>query len=88
LNGAKHVRIHGESVYVRARIQAIGAFSAHADQPQLLHWLKAIKHGPKEVVLVHGEIDRMRGLKQAIQRDLHIPVTIPETGDEVAVPLV
>lgn len=85
LSGSKHVRIHGEHVYVRARIQAIGAFSAHADQPRLLAWLKGIDHGPKQVALVHGELDQMETLERSIERELHLPVTIPKPGETIQV---
>ncbi len=87
LGGAKHVRIHGEPIFVRAQVKAIGAFSAHADQAQLIHWLKGIKHPPQQIALVHGEINRMRGLKHALEDDFRVPVVIPQTGDELTVPL-
>lgn len=80
LDGAKRVTIHGEEIFVRAKVQAIGAFSAHADQPHLLTWLRKIDHQPRAVALVHGEPDRMRGLADAIEHELHIPTLIPKRG--------
>lgn len=85
LSGAKHVRIHGEQIFVRAQIKAIGAFSAHADQPRLLAWLKAIDHAPKQIALVHGELDQMRALSHLISQDLHAPVALPKIGESVEV---
>lgn len=84
LSGQKHVSIHGDHVFVRARIRAIGAFSAHADQAQLLRWLKGFQEKPRRIALVHGEIDRMRGLARAIEDQLAIDVIEPTTGQKVA----
>lgn len=85
LTGAKHVTIHGDDVFVRANVRAIGAFSAHADQPRLLHWLKGFADRPSRVALVHGEEDRMTGLASAIDRELRIPALIPKLGETIAV---
>lgn len=88
LSGAKRVRIHNEDIFVRARVRAIGAFSAHADQRQLLTWLKGIDRRPHEIALVHGELDRMRGLQAAITRELRIETVIPKLGQTITVPKV
>lgn len=87
LSGARRVHIHHEQIFVRARVKAIGAFSAHADQPHLLGWLRAIDHQPRLVALVHGEPDRMRGLATAITHDLHLETVIPKVGQILTVPL-
>ncbi|MBI4175546.1 MBL fold metallo-hydrolase [Candidatus Berkelbacteria bacterium] len=87
LQGAKHIRIHGSPVFVRARVQAIGAFSAHADQEKLLQWLNGFDHQPHQVALVHGETDRMRGLQSAIEHHLRIPTLIPSSGQTLTIPL-
>ncbi len=54
IDGAKEVRIFGETMPVRAHIHTINGFSAHADQSELLDW-----HGrtgaPAQTFLVHGE---------------------------------
>jgi metallo-beta-lactamase family protein len=85
IGGAKRVRIHHENIFVAATIKAIGAFSAHADMPQLLSWLKGIGQLPQEVALVHGEPDRMQGLSTAIHRELHLPVSMPRHGETLTV---
>ena len=43
LEGAKKVRILGEEVLVKCRVKAIGGYSAHADQPTLLKWVKGAR---------------------------------------------
>ncbi len=66
VDGAKHVRIHGRDVEVRAQIHTIGGLSAHADQRDLGRWYSGIKDSPP-VMLVHGEADAQK----ALASDLH-----------------
>jgi metallo-beta-lactamase family protein len=55
LDGAKEVKMMGSTFVVRARIERIHAFSAHADRDELVGWLKAFKTPPETVHLIHGE---------------------------------
>ena len=58
IDGARHVRILGEDIPVRAHIHTINGFSAHADQAALLAWHKATQAG--RTFLVHGEENSMQ----------------------------
>ena len=64
--GQKKVRIHGDEVDVRARIRSIDSYSAHADQDELIAWVKARLPVKKNVFLTHGSdesrIDMARAL--------------------------
>jgi metallo-beta-lactamase family protein len=53
--GAPEVRIHGESVPVRARIVMLEGLSAHADRADLLRWLRGFRRPPAATSVVHGE---------------------------------
>ena len=55
LDGVKEIRMMGRLFDVKAEIQRIGSFSAHADQNGLTQWLQAFKPKPDKVFLVHGE---------------------------------
>ena len=58
IDGAKHVRLFGDEIPVRAKIYTIGGFSAHADQAELLEWHSRTYAG--RTVLVHGDEGVMR----------------------------
>ena len=53
VEGVKSVRIHGDTIEVRARVATINGFSSHADRDDLLDWLAGT--GDARVFLVHGE---------------------------------
>ena len=55
LDGAKKVRILGRWYPVRARVEQLQGFSAHADREELLTWLKACDQPPRHVFVTHGE---------------------------------
>jgi len=83
LDGEESIKILGEDVPVRARIRAIGGYSAHADQPALLRWLHPMRTTLKKVFLVHGEEDQMGALSAKIRDNLAIDTEIPSLGEEV-----
>jgi len=58
VDGAKHIRLWGETMQVNACVHTIGGLSAHADQQGLMDWYRHFENHPK-VVLVHGEPDAM-----------------------------
>lgn len=64
LAGEKAVRIHGEEVAVKAQIRAIGNYSAHADQKELVAWVQARLPVAAGIFLSHGE-DRARSALRA-----------------------
>ncbi|MDD2806969.1 MAG: MBL fold metallo-hydrolase [Patescibacteria group bacterium] len=81
LDGARSVDIRHQRISVKAKITAIGAYSAHADQPKLLHWVKQIsKPKPKQVFLVHGEYKATLMVADGLKQKLNIKAVVPEYG--------
>ncbi|MFI5000158.1 MAG: MBL fold metallo-hydrolase RNA specificity domain-containing protein [Reyranellales bacterium] len=64
--GAKHVRIHGEEVRVKARIRSIDAYSGHADRDELVDWARPMLAELGTALLVHGEQHSIDGLADAL----------------------
>lgn len=62
-SGKKRVTIGGKSTAVRAQVHSLSGYSAHADQADLLRFVRGIRRGAKEVVLVHGEAGAKRALR-------------------------
>ncbi len=83
--GAHTVEIHGEHIPVRAKIIAIGALSAHADQQKLLDWIGHADKVPKTVYCVHGEAHAATELAHRIRDRFHISAFVPEYGESVEV---
>jgi metallo-beta-lactamase family protein len=56
VDGERMVRILGEEHPVRARIATIDGYSAHADQSELLEWMRSYDRSRLDrVFVVHGE---------------------------------
>lgn len=83
LDGAEEIRIHGETVPVRAHVERIEEFSQHADYAETLEWLSHFRKPPKHTHLVHGEPAAASALKNHIANRYHWQVSVAERGDEV-----
>lgn len=85
LEGAKTVRIFGEEVPVRCQIRTITAYSAHADQPRLLAWLKPRSETLKKVFVVQGEEGSSEVLAAKIRDELAIGSHVPKKNEEIVI---
>lgn len=83
LEGAKTVVVDGETVSVGAKVRAIGAYSAHADQPKLIHWLQTSPSKPR-LYLTHGELEQAQSLARNLG-ELGYQVTVPQHGQSVEI---
>jgi metallo-beta-lactamase family protein len=83
VEGAKNVNIFGEETVVRAQLWTVNGFSAHADQPILINWLK--KADAKKIFLVHGEKESLEGFKEAIEKKLAIDAHVAVWKESVTV---
>lgn len=82
IEGAKTVSLFGEEISVRCRVKNIAGYSAHADQAQLLQWLKPQHETIQKVFLVQGEADASAALAIKIRDELALAVEMPEVGRE------
>lgn len=85
LDGKKTVRIQGESVRVRAKIEQIESYSGHADGTELKEWLLDRRPITKNIFLVHGEQNAAMAMRKTLinaglDRD---KILIPSIDDEV-----
>ena len=75
--GQKDVVLFGEAVHVNAEIYNLEGFSGHADKEGLLGWLSGFQVKPKQLFLVHGELDSKEALAASIKEKLgYDPVVV------------
>ncbi len=77
VDGARQVRIYGEEIRVRATIHTIGGLSAHADQADLIDWLKHFRAMPEKIFVMHGEPQNAAALLMAIEQQLNWHAIVP-----------
>jgi metallo-beta-lactamase family protein len=82
--GAASLRIHGADVPVRARIETIDGFSAHADRTEILAWLAHFRAPPRHTWVVHGEPGAASALAREIGSSLGWEASVAADGEEVA----
>lgn len=84
--GARELRMFGQMIPVRARIERIDALSAHADAAETLRWLAGFERPPGVTYLVHGEPAAAAALADAIRARYGWKVEIARDGETVALP--
>jgi metallo-beta-lactamase family protein len=73
--GATQVKIDGQVRDVRCQVRSISGFSAHADESELLDWLRGFTDGkrradpgwPRTVFIVHGDPEAQAALEPKVQ---------------------
>ena len=74
------LKIHGEDIPLRARVEVLDGYSAHADRTELTTWLDAVRAtspAMRGVYLVHGEPGPQDALAEQL-REHGYQVTCPE----------
>jgi metallo-beta-lactamase family protein len=73
------LRILGEEVPLRARVEVLNGYSAHADRTELTRWLDAVCVSQKApTYLVHGEPPAQEALGDRLRQkgyDIHVPAS-------------
>ncbi len=75
------VPIFGEPRRLRAEVAKLNELSGHADQRELLEWIKPMAKTLKKIFLVHGEPAQSQALAKAIQSQYGVETVIPERGE-------
>jgi metallo-beta-lactamase family protein len=85
LNGEREVKIMGQWVPVRCRIERIGSFSAHADWKEILRWLEGMPAAPRQTFLTHGEPAAANAMAAHIKARLGWNASVPVYGERFEV---
>jgi len=77
------LRILGDDVALRARVEILNGYSAHADRTELARWIDAVRatsKGVPPVWLVHGESPAQEAFSERLRQQGY-RVAIPARGD-------
>jgi len=83
LDGAREIRLLGQIHPVRAHIEKIDGFSAHADCDGLLAWLDDIHVPPRCVFVTHGEEKAATSFAKIMNEKTGWTVKVPQYKDTV-----
>ncbi len=83
VDGAKYIRLWGETIRVAAKVHTVGGISAHADQDGLCRWYANFDNHPP-VYLVHGEPAAAKLLAEKLKTKFDAPVSIATHFDRIA----
>jgi len=81
--GREEIKIHGRMVPVKAHIETISGFSAHADYREILAWLMGFNRPPLNTFIVHGEPEASEAMRAHIQKQLGWKASIPAMGESI-----
>ena len=65
-----YVAFDGQRYPIHARIHTIGGYSAHADQQNLVNFVRRMRHRPHTVRLVHGDAEAKQALADRLQQTI------------------
>ncbi len=81
VEGAKRVRLFGETVNVAAQILQLPGVSGHADVKGLMAWAKAVS-GVRKFFVIHGDAPSADSFTQKLREDLGADAYAPYSGAE------
>ena len=82
LDGADFVHMMGAKIAVKAEIDHIEGFSAHADAEELLLWADGFEKKPRKMFVVHGEVGASLALARRLKSRGHNPY-VPKIGETI-----
>lgn len=75
------LRILGDEVELKARVEVINALSAHADREGLSHWLEEVKDNVRYAFAVHGEEEKVSAMADLMKEHGIANVFAPMPGE-------
>ncbi|MEM7129797.1 MAG: MBL fold metallo-hydrolase [Chloroflexota bacterium] len=83
--GRSPVRIFGDEYEVRADVESIDGYSAHADRQGLVRWINGFDAKRlKNVFLVHGEEEASHALAEKLQKRGRTEIAVPVRGQKIS----
>ena len=82
-SGVEKLKVQGDWLDVKANVEVMDSFSAHADRIEMLENLKNQIGVAKQTFLVHGEYDTQQNFAEYLGQAGMKNVSIPEEGKEI-----
>ena len=80
--GAEYLHLLGQRKTVKAQVEVMDSFSAHADYLEMLNFLENQRGKAKEIFLVHGMPKQQNAFKTTLEKFGFNSVNIPALGDQ------
>ena len=80
VEGAKHVKLFGEDIEVKAEIRVLTGISGHADKDGLYRWIASFEKKPEKVFVNHGDDDACVAFASRIRAELGLDAEAPYSG--------
>ncbi|MCB9286062.1 MAG: MBL fold metallo-hydrolase [Lewinellaceae bacterium] len=81
-DGAKQLRVFGEEKLVKAEVEMMDSFSAHAGRHELADFIGNQRNKLKKLFLVHGTLDKQEAFRDLLLENGFQGIEIPELGQE------
>ncbi len=82
IDGTPYVRLFGDDIQIKARIEKLEGISSHADRDGLLRWLEGFSAKPKTVFVNHGADSVCDELASAVESRMGVQAIAPYSGAE------
>ncbi len=80
-DGAKKVKLFGETISVQASIHKLAGISGHADENGLLKWIGSFQGDIRHVFVTHGEDSVAEGFAKRLHDEFGRSATAPYNGE-------
>lgn len=80
-DGVENLKFFGQWKPVRAEVEVMDSFSAHADRWEMVHFLEHHKNNLKKLFLVHGDYEAQQAFRGLLLQQGFQDVEIPKLGD-------
>jgi len=81
VGGKKQIKMFGNEIDIKAKIEVLSNMSAHADYNEMISWLKNFNRHPRKVYINHGEESSANKLKEKIENEFGWSCVVPDFLD-------
>ena len=85
--GEEKIKLFGQVKQVRANVQIMDSFSAHADKDELTTFIEPLKDQLQKLFLVHGDIEAQKPFKSHLSHSGFSSIEIPAIGQRYSLDL-